>query len=131
VKVKDIRGSPDLLVEIIFEWNRKYDKVTKRALYERTGVGEYWIVNPIANAVRVYRGNEAALYDRAAELSRDDVLTSPLFPNLKILARADLRRVAQTFERSMGGTFRPNPAAVSPSQRCAYAMPRALASIWL
>src|SRR3954468_12055730 len=30
---KSIQGSPDLLVEILSESNRKYDEVTKRALY--------------------------------------------------------------------------------------------------
>src|SRR5882757_5633530 len=33
---KNIHGSPDLLVEILSDSNRKYDQVTKRALYERT-----------------------------------------------------------------------------------------------
>lgn len=85
---KNIQGSPDLLVEILSESNRKYDEVTKRALYERTGVGEYWIVDPSADIVRVYGINEAGHYERAAELSRNDILTSPLFPSLEIkLAR--------------------------------------------
>src|SRR6266851_2430337 len=43
ITAKNIQGSPDLLIEILSESNRKYDEVTKRALYERTGVGEYWL----------------------------------------------------------------------------------------
>ena len=85
VTAKNIQGSPDLLIEILSESNRKYDEVTKRALYERTAVGEYWIVDPSANSVRVFRSNEAGQYERAAELSRNDVLTSPLFPGFEIL----------------------------------------------
>ncbi len=84
VTTKNIQGSPNLLIEILSDSNRKYDEVTKRALYERTGVGEYWIVDPVANVVRVFRGSAAGLYERAAELSRRDILTSPLFPNLEI-----------------------------------------------
>lgn len=84
VTTKNIQGSPDLLIEILSESNRKYDEVTKRALYERTGVGEYWIVDPVANAVRVFRRNAAGRYEHAIELSHDDILTSPLFPNLEI-----------------------------------------------
>ena len=84
VTTKNIQGSPDLLIEILSESNRKYDEVTKRSLYERTGVGEYWIVDPVANAVRAFRRNAAGPYERATELSRDNILTSPLFPNLEI-----------------------------------------------
>ncbi|MEA2236310.1 MAG: hypothetical protein QOC81_1034 [Thermoanaerobaculia bacterium] len=84
VTTKNIQGSPDLLIEILSESNRKYDEVTKRALYERTGVGEYWIVDPAANTVRVFRSNNAGQYERAAELSRNDILASPLFPSLEI-----------------------------------------------
>jgi Uma2 family endonuclease len=84
ITTKNIQGSPDLLVEILSESNRKYDEVTKRALYERTGVGEYWIVDPVRDMVRVFRRNAAGRYDVAADLSRNETLTSPLFPTLEI-----------------------------------------------
>jgi len=58
--------------------------VTKRALYERTGVDEYWIVDPVADSVRIFRRNAAARYELAAELSQNDTLTSPLFSTLEI-----------------------------------------------
>jgi Uma2 family endonuclease len=88
VKVCSIHGPPDLLVEILSDSGRAYDEVTKYALYERAGVGEYWIVDPSANTVSIFRSNEAGQYERAAELSRNDILTSPLFPSLEIrLAR--------------------------------------------
>ncbi len=81
---KNIQGSPDLLIEILSASNRKYDEVTKHELYERTGVPEYWIVDPARDAVRVFRRNTAGRYERAAELSSEDTLTSPLFPTLEI-----------------------------------------------
>jgi len=81
---KNIQGSPDLLIEILSDSNRKYDEVTKHALYERTGVPEYWIVDPVADAVRIFRRNKAGRYERAAKLSSGDILTSPLFPTLEI-----------------------------------------------
>jgi Uma2 family endonuclease len=81
---KNIQGSPDLLIEILSDSNRKYDEVTKRALYERTGVSEYWIVDPVADAVRIFRRNAAGRYERAAELFCGDILTSPFFPTLEI-----------------------------------------------
>jgi len=81
---KNIQGSPDLLVEILSDSNRNYDEVTKRALYERTGVPEYWIVDPVRNAVRVFRHRAPGSYELFAELSAGDTLTSSLFPGLEI-----------------------------------------------
>jgi Uma2 family endonuclease len=43
---------PDLAVEILSPSNRPLDLVTKRADYERFGVGEYWIVEPDSLSVR-------------------------------------------------------------------------------
>jgi Uma2 family endonuclease len=81
---KNIQGSPDLLIEILSDSNRKYDEVTKRALYERTGVSEYWIVDPVVDTVRIFRRSTTGRYERAAELSSGDTLTSPFFPTLEI-----------------------------------------------
>ena len=38
-------GVPDLLIEILSR-NKNHDFVTKKNLYERTGVKEYWLVDP-------------------------------------------------------------------------------------
>jgi Uma2 family endonuclease len=41
-----VKGVPDLLVEILSAKTAEYDRTVKRDLYERSGVGEYWIVDP-------------------------------------------------------------------------------------
>lgn len=41
-----IHGVPDMIIEILSEGNKDHDKVKKRALYERFGVKEYWMVDP-------------------------------------------------------------------------------------
>lgn len=84
VTVNNIQGAPDLLIEVLSPSNKRYDEVTKHALYERTGVGEYWIVDAARNTVRVFRRNTAGRYERAAEQSTSDTLSSPLFPTLEI-----------------------------------------------
>src|ERR1700741_1003512 len=84
VTVNNIQGAPDLLIEVLSPSNKRYDEVTKHALYERTGVGEYWIVDAVRNIVRVFRRNAAGRYEIAGELSNNDTLTSPLFPTLDI-----------------------------------------------
>jgi Uma2 family endonuclease len=45
-------GAPDLAVEVVSGESRRQDAVRKRALYERHGVREYWIVEPERRAVR-------------------------------------------------------------------------------
>lgn len=42
-----LQGIPDLVVEILSPSNSDYDLTTKRQLYERCGVPEYWIVDPV------------------------------------------------------------------------------------
>lgn len=85
VAQKNVQGAPDLAVEIVSESNRRYDEITKRQLYERYGVSEYWIVDPEIETVKVYRRTGGA-FARAAELSNEagDELTSPLMPGLDI-----------------------------------------------
>ena len=85
----NVRGIPELLVEIASSGTRKRDEGVKRRLYERAGVIEYWIVDPEVECVRVYR-REGDKFTRAIELSREhhDVLVSPLLPGLELsLAR--------------------------------------------
>ncbi len=41
-----IHGVPDLIIEILSPGNKKHDLVTKRTLYEKFGVKEYWVIDP-------------------------------------------------------------------------------------
>jgi len=43
---KKLTGTPDLIVEVMSPSNRNYDRTTKRDRYERSGVREYWLVDP-------------------------------------------------------------------------------------
>src|SRR5262245_8807511 len=48
------QGVPNLVIEVGSPSTRKRDETIKRRLYERTGVSEYWVVDPDRDAVRVY-----------------------------------------------------------------------------
>jgi Uma2 family endonuclease len=41
----NIKGSPDLLIEIISEKSAQRDRIIKRRLYEKYGIKEYWLVD--------------------------------------------------------------------------------------
>ena len=82
---KHVTGAPDIVVEIGSPSTRKRDETIKRRLYERTGVSEYWVIDPDLDVVRVYR-NRDGRFDRPVELRADagDVLTSPHLDGLEM-----------------------------------------------
>jgi Uma2 family endonuclease len=75
--VKHVTGAPDIVVEIGSPSTRKRDETIKRRLYERSGVSEYWVVDPELDVVRVYRTRDGK-FERPVELraAASDVLTS-------------------------------------------------------
>jgi len=93
--VPNIQGPPDLAVEILSPGTRKTDEVVKRRAYERSGINEYWIVDPELDLVKVYRLT-GGKFERVGELSSesDEVLTTPLLPELRVPLRALFREEA-------------------------------------
>ncbi len=50
-----IKGSPDLVVEIISPSSYKRDHFTKKKLYAQYGIKEYWIVDPLNQSIEIYK----------------------------------------------------------------------------
>jgi Uma2 family endonuclease len=74
-------GAPDLVVEILSDSTRRRDETIKLRLYEVMGVIEYWIADPDARTILVYRSRNGRL-GLAAELSAGERLETPLLPGL-------------------------------------------------
>jgi Uma2 family endonuclease len=79
-----LRGAPDLAVEVLSPSTRQRDLRVKRLAYRKFGFGEYWIIDPVAETIAVFRGegdwNEPVL--RLTRASGPQAFTSPLFPGL-------------------------------------------------
>ena len=94
VNEKHATAAPDLVVEILSPGTRRRDKGRKRAVYDREGVREYWIVDPEARSITVLRRprSNAGLTDVAVlTLAKGETLESPLFPGLQIPLREVFR----------------------------------------
>ncbi len=50
----NIKGAPDLIIEILSPSTTHYDMFEKKEIYEKYGVKEYWIVDPDKQWVEVY-----------------------------------------------------------------------------
>jgi len=50
---KSVKGAPDFIIEILSPTNTRHDTVTKFKQYQRAGVKEYWIVDPVSKSVQV------------------------------------------------------------------------------
>lgn len=79
----NIKGAPDLVIEVLSQSTAKYDRVEKNRMYYKYGVKEYWVVDPEIKVIEVYTAGEknwiiAGTYDNK------EVLESPLLPGLQI-----------------------------------------------
>ena len=63
IKKNGYHGAPDLIIEILSPSNEQHDTVKKKRLYEKTGVKEYWIVDPETKLATGYEWKEGKYYE--------------------------------------------------------------------
>jgi Uma2 family endonuclease len=78
-----IYGAPDLVVEVLSPSSAATDFLRKSHLYERFGVPEYWIVDPIRESVIVQTLVDGH-YAVGQELGRDDTLRSTVLDGFEL-----------------------------------------------
>ena len=59
ISERGITGSPDLVVEVVSPASGIMDRKVKYDLYEASGVAEYWLVDPEAKVLEIYRRDAA------------------------------------------------------------------------
>ena len=82
---RSVEGAPDLVIEVPSPSNRGRDALTKRSLYARAGVREYWLADPEARTIEILTLDRDALY-RVAVWSGDETPASPLLGSLPVTA---------------------------------------------
>ncbi len=83
--MRGIEGPPDLLVEVLSPSNRDHDLLTKRALYARARVREYWIADPEAKTLEILSLDQDVLSSTVVATG-DDIPVSPLLGSLAVSA---------------------------------------------
>lgn len=76
-------GPPDLAVEVLSPRTAQIDREVKREIYARTGVREYWLIDPSNRCIEVYQLRDDATAP-AATLTSGDTLTTPLLEGLAL-----------------------------------------------
>ena len=77
-------GAPTLVVEVIFPPSIYCDRVTKKALYERFGVHEYWLVDPADTFVEIYALTDGQYKLFSAASVEEGQVSSGVLPGLML-----------------------------------------------
>jgi Uma2 family endonuclease len=87
---RGVLGAPDIVVEILSPGNSKKEMVNKFELYEKNGVLEYWIADPIYKTIQLFYLVEKK-YQLIKCFYEDEKMESKLFKGLKV-------KVGEVFE---------------------------------
>lgn len=76
-------GAPDMIVEILSPSSVKLDRWKKYQLYEKAGVKEYWLVDPMNESVEIHllSGNQ---YTFQGVYTKDDTISVHVLSGLEI-----------------------------------------------
>jgi Uma2 family endonuclease len=78
-----IEGAPDLVIEALSPATARYDKGSKREMYARCGVKEFWLVDANSRTIQVYLLGKNA-EEPIATHSEKATFESSLLPGLRV-----------------------------------------------
>ena len=78
------RGAPDWIVEVLSPSTALKDMDSKRSLYQRHGVQEYWIIHPEDRWILVYTLDAQGRYGQPGVFGMDEPTVVQRFPELSI-----------------------------------------------
>jgi Uma2 family endonuclease len=81
-----MKGAPDLVVEILSPSTTRIDRQQKYQTYARTGVKEYWIIDPNAHTIEVFV-LEGSVYQPGGVFGGTQIIQSKVIPNFPVQAR--------------------------------------------
>jgi Uma2 family endonuclease len=81
--ITTLTRKPWLIAEIVDSYDHGSDTVTKKLLYEETGLPRLWMIDPRYDNVEVYHGTPYGLSLREMLAGRE-MLTEKLLPDLRL-----------------------------------------------
>lgn len=83
---ENVKGVPDLVVEVLSPSNAYYDLTHKKNVYEETGVKEFWVVDPEGKSIEIYENinNRFILFSKEIYRGGSESVNSKIFSDLKI-----------------------------------------------
>lgn len=76
-------GAPDLVIEVMSPSTVKRDIVYKYQLYERSGVREFWLIQPDYSVIQQFI-NEDGVFKKIGDFFHDDEMSPHIFPDMVI-----------------------------------------------
>ena len=89
----NVRGAPDLVVEILSPTTADRDRTVKLDLYAAHGVKEYWMVDPDSRTIMVLLRGQSR-FEVSGIYGEDQVLSSPTLEGFSVA----LREIFQEYE---------------------------------
>lgn len=80
---KRLTGAPDVLVEVISAGNASHDRKTKFRLYQKYGVREYWLIDPVEQLIEVFQWIDGRFH-LLDVVGADEAFQSPLMGEIVV-----------------------------------------------
>lgn len=77
-------GAPDMIIEVVSQFNPNSDYIRKLNLYNQYKVREYWIVNPMKETILVYRIDDTMQYGAPESYTFKDKVKAGIYDELEI-----------------------------------------------